>query len=167
MNVVLLTGNLVRDPEKTYSSTGMSITKFTIAVNRNYGKKTDGGPDADFIRITCFDKRADFVDKYLTKGRKVGVEARVQTGSYQGKDGNTVYTTEFIANNIEFLDSKRDAEGGGSYQGRSDTGSFGGRPEAEFARPAGGSADAGDISPAPDDFEMLHEDGEDNEDVPF
>ena len=174
MNLVLLTGNLVRDPEKTYSSTGMAITKFTIAVNRNFSKKTEGGKDADFIRITCFDKRAEFVEKYLTKGRKVGVEARVQTDSYQGKDGNTVYTTEFIANNIEFLDSKRDTEGGGSYQGggyqnRQDSGSFGGSPEAEFDRPAappaGAGADSsGDGPPMPDDFVMIDED---NEDVPF
>ena len=112
MNVVLLTGNLVRDPEKTYTNSGMAVTRFTIAVNRNYAKKTEGGQDADFIRITCFDKRAEFVERYLTKGRKVGVEARIQTGSYQDKDGKTVYTTDFIANNIEFLDSKRDGDSG-------------------------------------------------------
>ena len=110
MNVVLLTGNLVRDPEKTYSNSGMAITRFTIAVNRSYTKKTEGGQDADFIRITCFDKRAEFVEKYLTKGRKVSVEARVQTGSYE-KDGKTIYTTDFVANNVEFLDSKRDDSG--------------------------------------------------------
>ena len=126
MNLVLLTGNLVRDPEKSYTGSGMAVTRFTIAVNRNYSKKTEGGQDADFIRITCFDKRAEFVEKYLTKGRKVGVEARIQTGSYQGKDGNTVYTTDFIANNIEFLDSKRDVDNsgssfGGQFAGQSDT----------------------------------------------
>jgi len=129
MNVVLLTGNLARDPEKSYTTSGMAVTRFTIAVNRGYAKKTEGGQDADFIRITCFDKRAEFVEKYLTKGRKVGVEARVQTGSYQGKDGNTVYTTDFIANNIEFLDSKRDADGagggfGGQFSERSEMGHF-------------------------------------------
>ena len=122
MNIVLLTGNLVKDPESTVTGTGTSVTKFTIAVNRNFGKKTEGGQDADFIRITCWDKRAEFAEKYLTKGRKVAVEARVQTGSYTGKDGNVVYTTDFIANNIEFLDSKRDTEnaGGGTFQTRSE-----------------------------------------------
>ena len=153
MNVVLLTGNLVRDPEKSYSNSGMAITRFTIAVNRNYGKKTEGGQDADFIRITCFDKRAEFVEKYLTKGRKVGVEARIQTGSYQGKDGNTVYTTDFIANNIEFLDSKRDADGG-SYGGQ-----FSGGTESGFAAPAK-QAEA-PVSP-PDGFAEL-----DDDDMPF
>jgi len=129
MNVVLLTGNLVRDPEKTYTNSGMAVTRFTIAVNRSYGKKSEGGQDADFIRITCFDKRAEFVEKYLTKGRKVGVEARIQTGSYE-KDGKTIYTTDFIANNIEFLDSKRDAEGGSAYGGQ-----FSGGGDSGFSAP--------------------------------
>ena len=155
MNVVLLTGNLVRDPERTNTSGGMAVTKFTIAVNRNYGKRSEGGQDADFIRITCFDKRAEFVEKYLTKGRKVAVEARVQTGSYQGKDGNTVYTTDFIANNIEFLDSRRDAEGsGGGYGGQ-----FSDQPETGFA-PAPKQADA-PIAP-PNGFAEL-----DDDDMPF
>jgi len=154
MNVVLLTGNLVRDPEKTYTNSGMAVTRFTIAVNRNYGKKTEGGQDADFIRITCFDKRAEFVEKYLTKGRKVGVEARIQTGSYQGKDGNTVYTTDFIANNIEFLDSKRDTEGGGAYGGQ-----FSNQAETGFAAPPK-QAEAPELPP--DGFAEL-----DDDDMPF
>jgi len=153
MNVVLLTGNLVRDPEKTYTNSGMAVTRFTIAVNRNYSKKTEGGQDADFIRITCFDKRAEFVEKYLSKGRKVGVEARIQTGSYQGKDGNTVYTTDFIANNIEFLDSKRDTEGSG-YSGQ-----FGGQPETGFTAPP---KPAEAPAPMPDGFAEL-----DDDDMPF
>jgi len=152
MNVVLLTGNLVRDPEKTYTNSGLAVTRFTIAVNRNYAKKTEGGQDADFIRITCFDKRAEFVEKYLTKGRKVGVEARVQTGSYQGKDGNTVYTTEFIANNIEFLDSKRDTEGGSGYGGQ-----FTERANTGFSAPPKPAE-----APVPDGFAEL-----DDDDMPF
>ena len=160
MNVVLLTGNLVRDPETSYTNSGMAVTRFTIAVNRNYGKKTEGGQDADFIRITCFDKRAEFVQKYLAKGRKVGVKARISTGSYQGKDGNTVYTTDFIANNIEFLDSKRDTDG---YSSGGGGGGFGGQ--------FGGQQDAGAIEPPrtnaapqmpPDAFTEI-----DEEDMPF
>ena len=155
MNIVLLTGNLVRDPESTVTGTGTSVTKFTIAVNRNFGKKTEGGQDADFIRITCFDKRAEFAEKYLTKGRKVGVEARVQTGSYQSKDGNTVYTTDFVANNIEFLDSKRDTEstGGGTFQPR---------PEPLFDTAP--KAQDNDTTTTPGGFALIDEnDG----DVPF
>jgi len=163
MNVVLLTGNLVRDPEKTYTNSGMAVTRFTIAVNRNYTKKAEGGQDADFIRITCFDKRAEFVEKYLTKGRKVGVEARIQTGSYQGKDGNTVYTTDFIANNIEFLDSKRDPDSAGGGFGGSFGGQFAGPQEPDLIPipvPAPKQADAPMIPP--DVFTEI-----DDDDMPF
>jgi len=153
MNVVLLTGNLVRDPEKSYTNSGMAVTRFTIAVNRNYSKKSEGGQDADFIRVTCFDKRAEFVEKYLTKGRKVGVEARVQTGSYE-KDGKTVYTTDFIANNIEFLDSRRDSEGGGGYGGQ-----FTERPDTGYTAPPKLTEAPAD---PPDGFAELSDD-----DMPF
>ena len=159
MNVVILTGNLVRDPEKSYTNSGMAVTRFTIAVNRNYSKKTEGGQDADFIRVTCFDKRAEFVEKYLTKGRKVGVEARVQTGSYE-KDGKTVYTTDFIANNIEFLDSKKDADGGGSgFSGGSYGGQFRDRSEPALTEPP---KPADTPAPPPDGFAELEDD-----DMPF
>ena len=155
MNTVILTGNLARDPESTVSGTGMKITRFTIAVRRSYSKKAEGGQDADFIRVTCFDKTAENVEKYMKKGSKVGVEARVQTGSYQGKDGNTVYTTEFIANRVEFLDSRRDSESGG--------GGFGGQFE-EPRNPAFNSEpkQSGDVHDPPSGFEELSDD-----DMPF
>jgi len=157
MNVVLLTGNLVRDPESTPTSTGLTVTRFTIAVNRGYAKRAEGAQDTDFIRITCFDKRAEFVEKYLTKGRKVAVEARVQTGSYQGKDGKTVYTTDFIATNIEFLDSKRDTESGAGGFGNIDAE----RQDSAF----------GDLQKQPDAAVVLphsfSEIDEDDGDMPF
>ena len=122
MNVVILIGNLVRDPESTVSGSGMKVTRFTVAINR-FSRKNEGGQEADFIRVVCFDKQAELVERYLTKGSKVGVEGRLQTGSYQDKDGKTVYTTDVIANRVEFLDRKRDSEPG-SFGGGS---SFGGQ----------------------------------------
>ena len=116
MNIVILSGNLVRDPEKSTAASGMSVTRFTIAVNR-FSRKDDGNT-ADFIRIISFDKQADLVEKYLSKGSKVAVEGRIQTGSYQGADGKTVYTTDVIANRVEFLDRKERTEGGDSYGGQ-------------------------------------------------
>ena len=161
MNIVLLIGNLAADPEKSYSSSGMAITRFRLAVNRAYGKKTEGGQDADFIRVTCFDKQAELVEKFMTKGRKLAVEGRIQTGSYQGKDGNTVYTTDIIANRVEFLDSKRD------YDGRGD--SFGGQFPDRSDRPdrsGGGYPEASGLSSEPllppDSFAEI-----DDEDMPF
>jgi single-strand DNA-binding protein len=150
MNLVILSGNLARDPEKSYTNSGMSVTRFTIAVNR-FSRK-EGGQDADFIRITCFDKQADLVEKYLTKGSKVAVEARVQTGSYQGKDGNTVYTTDFIANRVEFMDRKRDTDGGGFG------GQFSGQPDAVYQAPA----ERQEASSLPGGFEEI-----DDNDMPF
>jgi single-strand DNA-binding protein len=139
MNVVLLTGNLVRDPEKTYTSSGMAVTRFTVAINR-FSRKAEGGQDADFIRITSFDKQAELVEKYLTKGSKVGVEGRIQTGSYQGKDGNTVYTTDVIANRVEFLDSRRSGDSAGGGFGGQFAGNQGG---GQGAGPGAGSGQAG------------------------
>jgi len=138
MNVVILTGNLVRDPEKSYSNSGMAVTKFTVAVNRISRK--EGADTADFIRVTVFDKQAENVEKYLRKGSKVGVEGRIQTDRYE-KDGKTIYTTDVIANRVEFLDSKRDAEGGGGGGGYG--GQFANRAEPAFEatpKPADGPA---------------------------
>ena len=115
MNVVILSGNLARDPEKSTTGTGMSVTRFTIAVNKI--TRRDDGNNADFIRVTSFDKQADLVAKYLKKGSKVGIEGRIQTGSYTGKDGKTVYTTDVIANRVEFLDRKESTGSGSDNYG--------------------------------------------------
>jgi single-strand DNA-binding protein len=156
MNIVILTGNLARDPEKSYTQSGMAITRFTIAVNRF--RKTEGGDDADFIRVTSFDKQAELVERYLKKGSKVGVEGRIQTGSYE-KEGKKVYTTDVIANRVEFLDRK--GEGGGGNSGGGDFGGqFGGAPAPSYApaAPAPAAAPQG----LPDAFAEI-----DDDDMPF
>ena len=150
MNCVFLTGCLVRDPEKSYTQSGMAITRFTIAVNRF--RKSEGGDDADFIRITAFDKQAELVERYLKKGSKVGVEGRIQTGSYE-KDGKKVYTTDVIANRVEFLDRKGEGGGGGDFAGQFN-------PQAP-----GAAAISQPIPDAPPDFSKF-EDGDDD-DMPF
>lgn len=87
----------------------MAICRFTLAVDRpKRREKRDGEPSADFIRITVFDRQAETCNNYLTKGRQIAVNGRIQTGSYKNRDGQTVYTTDVVANNIEFLDSKGD-----------------------------------------------------------
>ena len=102
MNSVSLIGRLTRDPEVRYSANSQTaVAKFTLAVNRPFAK--DGEQDADFIGITCFGKTAELVEKYMSKGRQVGVTGRIQTGSYE-KDGKRVYTTDVIADRVEFLD---------------------------------------------------------------
>ena len=100
MNNVVLIGRLVRDPETRYSGE-MAITTFTLAVDRQ-GK--DKG--ADFIRIVSFDKTAELCEKYLAKGRQVAIQGRINTGSYENKEGQKVYTTDVIADRVKFLGSK-------------------------------------------------------------
>lgn len=106
MNRVILCGRIVRDPEVRYSqgATPMAVAKFTLAVDRKY--KKDGEQSADFINCTAFSKTAEVIEKCVTKGTKIIVEGRWQTGSYTNKDGNKVYTNDCMVENIEFCESK-------------------------------------------------------------
>lgn len=101
MNNVSLVGRLTRDPEIKVSASGSSYAKFAIAVDRR--KKDDG---ADFINIIAFGKTSEFIEKYFRKGQRIGIAGRIQTGSYDGKDGKKVYTFDVIADNVEFVESK-------------------------------------------------------------
>lgn len=118
MNHVVLIGRLVRDSEIRYSQgeKPMAIAKYTLAVDRRY--KKEGEQTADFIRCIAFGKNAEFAEKYMSQGRKFAVEGSIQTGSYQNKDGQTVYTTDVIVNGQDFCDSKPAGSGNsGNYAG--------------------------------------------------
>jgi len=104
MNKVLLTGRITRDLELRKTQSGTSILRFTLAVNRRF--KQEGQPDADFISCTAWAKTADTMNQYLHKGSLIGVEGRITTGSYQDKDGKTVYTTDVTVENFDFLESR-------------------------------------------------------------
>ena len=98
MNVVTLIGRLTRDPETRYTSdTQMAVTRFSLAIDRGKDK------GADYPSIICFGKTAENCEKYLKKGRMVGIQGRIQTGSYE-KDGHRVYTTDIVADRVEFLE---------------------------------------------------------------
>ena len=95
------------------------MTRFTLAVDRKV--KTDGQPEADFISCVAFGKTADFIDKYFHKGMKMLLDGRIQTGSYTNKEGAKVYTTDVIAESVEFAESKRtDAPTEPKEQGNND-----------------------------------------------
>ena len=104
MNSVQLIGRLTRDPEIRYTDGGASIARFGIAVDRRF--KQENGADADFINIVSFGKTAEFIEKYFHKGMKIALNGRIQTGSYTDKDGKKVYTTDVVAENVEFCESK-------------------------------------------------------------
>ena len=101
MNQVNLVGRLTKDPEVRYTSSQMAVARFTVAVDRQ--KDKSGEQKTDFISTVCFGKTAELVERYLGKGRLVGVTGSIQTGSYE-KDGRKVYTTDVVADRVEFLD---------------------------------------------------------------
>ena len=101
MNNVSLVGRLTRDPEIKATNSGSSYARFSIAVDRR-GK--DAG--TDFVNIVAFGKTSEFIERYFCKGQRIGINGRIQTGSYEGKDGKKVYTFDVIAENVEFVESK-------------------------------------------------------------
>ena len=101
MNTVQLIGRWTKDVEFRYSASGMAICKGTLAVNRKYKKD-----ETDFINITMFKQTAELAANHTGKGSRIGITGTIQTGSYEGQDGKRVYTTDVIADGIEFLDNK-------------------------------------------------------------
>ena len=106
LNVAALIGRLVADPELKHTSNDLAVTRFTIAVNRNYGKSAEERK-TDFIDIVAWRSSAEFVCKYFKKGNLIAIDGSIQTGSYQDKDGNKRRTFEVVANNINFVESKK------------------------------------------------------------
>jgi single-strand DNA-binding protein len=107
MNKVILIGRLTNDPEVKYTQgeNAMAIARYSLAVDRKF--KKEGEQTADFIRCVAFGRNGEFAEKYLKKGTKIAVEGRIQTGSYDGKDGNKVYTTDIVVEAHEFCESKQ------------------------------------------------------------
>lgn len=110
MNKCIFVGRLTKDPELRYTQDDkhMAIVRFSLAVDRRY--KKDGEQGADFPSCIAFGKTAEFIGRYFKQGDRIGMECRVQTGSYTNKEGKKVYTTDFLAENVEFAQSK--SEGG-------------------------------------------------------
>lgn len=111
MNSTQLIGRVCRDIEVRYSQNGndsTAIARFTVAVDRRF--KKEGGDTADFISCVAFGKTAEFLEKYFKKGMRIALNGRIQTGSYTNKDGVKIYTTDVIAENVEFCESKKDGE---------------------------------------------------------
>ncbi len=110
MNRVILIGRLTRDPELRYTPNGTAVTTFTLAVNRARTSPT-GEREADFINIVAWSKLADLCANYLRKGRQAAVEGRLQSRSYDNKEGKKVYVTEVVADNVQFLGSREEGSG--------------------------------------------------------
>jgi single-strand DNA-binding protein len=143
LNKAMIIGNLGRDPEMRYTPNGQAVTQFTVAVNRNY-KDASGEwkEETEWFRIVAWGPLAERTAEHLRKGRKVYVEGRLQTRTWEGQDGQKHYTTELIANTVTGLDPRPPREDGAA--------------EPAGARPARGGAPAAPAAPgAPsggDDF---------------
>lgn len=106
MNKVFLIGRLSRDPELRHTTSGTAVCQINVAISRPVAQGSE--PQTDFINVTIWNKQAENVAKYLSKGRQIAVEGRIQTRNYDNNEGKRVYVTEVIANNVEFLGSASD-----------------------------------------------------------
>lgn len=132
-NLVVLTGRLTADPELKTTQSGISVTSFSIAVDRRY--RAGEEKQTDFINIVAWRQSAEFVAKYFKKGSLIGIEGSIQTRKYTDKNGNSRTAFEVVANNVQFVESKRDPAAPGA------------EPAASFSNAgANDFADLGDVS---------------------
>ena len=145
LNHIIIMGRLTRDPELRRTGTGVAVTSFTVAVDRDFGKNENGEKETDFIDCVAWRQTGEFVSKYFTKGRMAVVSGRLQIRSWTDKDGNKRRTAEVVADNVYFGDSKRDGEATASY--------------GSYAAPAAPSFGGYSAPAAPaSDFAMLSDD---------
>ena len=140
LNHIVIMGRLVRDPELRRTGSGVAVTSFSLAVDRDFGKNENGEKETDFIDCVAWRQTGEFVSKYFAKGRMAVVSGRLQIRSWTDKEGNKRRTAEVVADNVYFGDSKREGDGGNAY--------------AAPAAPAYGSYSAPASAPA-SDFTML------------
>nr|WP_295972416.1 single-stranded DNA-binding protein [uncultured Bacillus sp.] len=129
LNRVVLVGRLTKDPDLRYTSNGIAVATFTLAVNRTFSNQ-QGEREADFINCVVWRKQAENVANFLKKGSLAGVDGRIQTRNYEGQDGRRVYVTEVLAESVQFLEPKGSSGAGG---GRNDISSFGAPPPQDFS----------------------------------
>ena len=131
MNNVVLIGRLTRDPELRYTQGGMAVARFALAVDKQLSREkkqefeSKGQPTADFINITVWGRMAENCANYLAKGRLTAVNGRIQSGSYKNESGQTIYTTDVVAREVEFLewgDNPQTNQGNQGYQGNQNQG---------------------------------------------
>ena len=153
LNVVALMGRLVADPELRHTPQGVSVTTFTIAVDRSFAKQGTER-QTDFIDIVAWRGTAEFICKYFQKGRMIAVDGSIQTRMYQDKNGNNRKAFEIVVNNANFVGSKSENGGGVSNYAS---------PVSDYSQPVPMDSISSYSSGSPDDFAVI----DDNEDLPF
>jgi len=109
MNKVILIGNLTKEPELATTSSGVSVCRFTIAVNRKFAN-SEGERETDFINCVAWRTKAEFIKKYFEKGNKIALEGSIQTRSYESSDGSTKHVTEVIVEECEFVQARKNED---------------------------------------------------------
>lgn len=109
LNHIDIMGRMTKDPELRRTGSGVAVTSFTLAVDRDFGSRDGGEKETDFVDVVCWKNTAEFVSKYFGKGRMAVVSGRLQIRSWTDKDGNKRRTAEIVADNVYFGDSKKDA----------------------------------------------------------
>ena len=147
LNHIVIMGRLTRDPELRRTGSGVAVTSFSLAVDRDFGNRENGERETDFIDCVAWRQTGEFVSKYFAKGRMAVVSGRLQIRNWTDKEGNKRRTAEVIADNVYFGDSKREGDSAGSYAAPAAQ-SFGG-----YSAPA--SAPASDFAMLDDDDAQL------------
>lgn len=137
-NLVVLTGRLTADPELKTTPNGISVTSFSIAVNRRYRSGEES--QADFINIVAWRQHAEFISKYFKKGNLIGIEGSIQTRKYTDKNGNNRTAFEVVVNNVQFVESKRDGSSAPSTVAN-EPASFSNADSSDFTEIDGGMDD--------------------------
>ena len=161
LNHIVIMGRLARDPELRRTGSGIAVTSFTLAVDRDFAPKDGSERETDWIDCVAWRQTGEFVSKYFTKGRMAVVSGRLQIRTWTDKDGNKRRSAEVVADNVYFGDSKRDDHAGSAYGGYSAPAqNYGGSNGGYSApAPAGSYGSYGAPASAPaSDFAMLEED---------
>ena len=161
LNHIVIMGRLARDPELRRTGSGIAVTSFTLAVDRDFAPKDGSERETDWIDCVAWRQTGEFVSKYFTKGRMAVVSGRLQIRNWTDKDGNKRSSAEVVAENVYFGDSKRDDHAGSAYGGYSAPAqNYGGSNGGYSApAPAGSYGSYGAPASAPaSDFAMLEED---------
>ena len=143
LNHITIMGRLVKDPELRRTQSGVAVCSFTVAVDRDFQSREAAEKQTDFIDVVAWRQTAEFVSKYFTKGRMIVVDGSLQSRKWQDKTGQNRVSWEVLANNIYFVDSKRDGMSGGDYSAPAY-----GAPADSYSAPSSGS------------FAEIEEDGE-------
>ena len=140
LNCIVIMGRIVRDPELRRTNSGIAVTSFTVAVDRDFGGRDGGEKETDFIDCVAWRQTGEFVSKYFTKGRMAVVSGRLQIRTWTDKDGNKRRSAEVVAENVYFGDSKRDDHAGSAYGGYSSPAQNYGGSNGGYSAPASAPA---------------------------